>query len=126
MFQQSVRKDAEPAVGAASNTGVVYTSLAAIGGIMAASTCCLPVLPFVAAAGLAGGSELLRSARPYLLALSVAFIAFGFRQSMRANKCRRKPRLLASTLLWASTLFVAISILFPQVMANCLAGLFPR
>ena len=50
-------------------------SLAAIGSVLAASSCCLPVLPFVMAAGVAGTSAFLNAARPYLLAVSVVFIA---------------------------------------------------
>ena len=58
-------------------------SLAAIGSILAATSCCLPLLPFVMAAGLAGSSTLLSEIRPYLLVGSIVFIAYGFYQSRR-------------------------------------------
>ena len=42
----------------------IFASLAAIGGVLAASTCCWPILPFVTAAGVAGSSAFLVAARP--------------------------------------------------------------
>jgi hypothetical protein len=115
--------EAKPGLGYASKRGVAITSLAALGGVLAASSCCLPVLPFVAAAGVAGGAEFLQSARPYLLTLSVGLIGWGFYQSSRAKACRRKQGIVVSIVLWSATLFVALAILFPQVMANTLADL---
>src|SRR5271170_4249548 len=81
-------------------------SLAAIGSVLAASSCCLPVLPFMMAAGLAGGSAFLSAARPYLLAASILLIAYGFYQTRRAKKCQRRPSVIASTLLWVAAVFV--------------------
>ncbi len=96
-------------------------SLAAIGSVLAASTCCLPIFPFVFAAGLAGSSALLAALRPYLLALSVVLIAYGFYQARRATECKSRPSIVNSVLLWSSAFFVGISILFPQVLANLVA-----
>ena len=56
----------------------VAVSLAAIGSVLAASSCCLPLFPFMMAAGLAGTSTFLSQVRPYLLVGSILFIAFGF------------------------------------------------
>ena len=103
-----------------------FASLAAIGSVLAASSCCLPILPFMMAAGLAGTSTFLSAARPYLLVAAVLFIAYGFYQSWRAKKCQRRPNVIASALLWISAVFVVISIFFPQVMANAAAGLLAR
>jgi hypothetical protein len=101
-------------------------SLAAIGSVLAASSCCLPILPFMMAAGLAGTSTFFSAARPYLLVAAILFIAYGFYQSWRAKQCHRRPNAIASALLWISAVFVVISIFFPQVMANAAAGLFAR
>jgi len=101
-------------------------SLAAIGSVLAAASCCLPILPFVMAAGFAGGSAFLSAARPYLLAASILFIAYGFYQARRAKKCRRRPSAIATALLWVSAVFVFVSIFFPQVMANAAAGLLAQ
>ncbi len=98
-------------------------SFAAIGSVVAASSCCLPAFPFAMAAGFAGGSAFLLAARPYLLGAAVLFIAWGFYQARRARQCRRKPGVVVPILLWASTVFVALSIFFPQAMANAAAGL---
>lgn len=104
----------------------IAASLAAIGSILAATSCCLPLLPFVMAAGLAGTSAFLSEARPYLLVGSVVFIAYGFYQSWRAKQCQRRTSTMASILLWLSAAFVFISIFFPQVIANAIAGIGSR
>ena len=112
--------------GRGGGTGAALASVAAIGSVLAASSCCLPMLPFMMAAGLAGGSAFLSTARPYLLAASVVFIAFGFYQARRAKKCQRRPSVISSALLWMSAGFVFLSIFFPQVMANAAASLLGR
>lgn len=91
------------------------TSIAAIASVVAATSCCLPILPFITAAGLAGGSAFLWVARPYLLAASILFVALGFFQAARAKKCNRRPSAISSALLWLSAAVVAGSIFFPQV-----------
>jgi cytochrome bd-type quinol oxidase subunit 2 len=101
-------------------------SIAAIGSVLVASSCCLPVLPFAVAAGFAGGSTFLSAARPYLLGVSILLIVGGFYQAFRAKKCMQRPSVIASALLWASAVFVFISIFFPQVMANAAADLLTR
>ncbi len=101
-------------------------AIGAIGSILAASGCCLPILPFIGAAGLAGSSAFFSVARPYLMALSILCIAYGFYQARRAQQCRRHPSIAGLALLWISTVFVAVSIFFPQAMANAAADLFAR
>ena len=101
-------------------------SIAAIASVIAASSCCLPVLPFVFAASLAGSSTVLTALRPYLLGAAVLFIAYGFYQAWRSKRCSRKPGLLSSALLWVSAFFVFVSIFFPQVLANAAANVFAR
>jgi hypothetical protein len=108
-----------------TGTGAL-ASLAAIGSVLAASSCCLPLLPFVIAAGFASGSAFLSAARPYLLATSVLFIAFGFYQVRRAGKCQHRRSPISVVLLWVSAGFVFLSIFFPQVMANAAASLLAR
>jgi hypothetical protein len=108
----------------ASRTGLA--SIAAIGSVLAASSCCLPVLPFLFAAGAAGSSAFLTVARPYLLVASVLCIAYGFYQAWQAKRCEQKPGVISALLLWTSTVFVVIAIFFPQVMANMAASLIAR
>jgi hypothetical protein len=101
-------------------------SLAAIGSVLAASSCCLPLFPFMLAAGFAGTSAFLTQIRPYLLSGSLVFIALGFYQAWRAKKCRRRTSLISPVLLWASAVFVFVSLFFPQIMANAIASLGAR
>lgn len=112
--------------GRSGNASAAIAGLAAIGSVLAASSCCLPILPFVVAAGFAGGSAFLSAARPYLLGASVLFIAFGFYQARRAKKCQRGPGVIGSVLLWVSAVFVFLSTFFPQLMANAAANLLAR
>jgi hypothetical protein len=126
MSEQTGLPDRTTGVGRYSGARTTLASLAAIGSVLAASSCCLPLLPFMMAAGLAGGSAFLSAARPYLLAASILFVAYGFYQAWRVKKCQRRPSVIASALLWVSAFFVVISILFPQVMANAAAGLLAQ
>jgi hypothetical protein len=104
----------------------VVASVAAIIGVIAASSCCLPILPFVLAASLAGSSTILTALRPYLLAVSVLCIAYGFYQAWQSKRCSRKPNTISSVLLWLSAAFVFVSIVLPQVLANAAADLLAR
>jgi hypothetical protein len=101
-------------------------SLAAIGSVLVASSCCLPVLPFLLAAGFAGSSAVLNRLRPYLLVAAILFVAYGFYQSWRAKSCSSGPRVFNSVLLWISVTFVVVSTLFPQVLANAAADLLAK
>src|SRR6266496_416674 len=103
--------------------GTVLASLAALGSVVLASSCCLPLLPFLFAAGTAGTSAFFVKLRPFLLAASVLLIAFGFYQKWRAKQCQCKPNLLSTVLLWFSAIVVLVFILFPQAIANILADL---
>jgi hypothetical protein len=100
----------------------LLSSLAAITSVLAASSCCLPIIPLWLAAGSAGASMFLASARPYLMTLSVLLIAYGFWTAARARECTRRRRTINLVLLTVSGIFVASSLLFPQVLANWLAG----
>jgi predicted PurR-regulated permease PerM len=106
-----------------SGTRTALASIGAIGSVLAASSCCLPSLPLFLAAGFAGSSAFLAAARPYLLGASISFICYGFYQARRARKCRRQHSVIASALLWIAAVFVAISIFFPQLLANASANL---
>src|SRR5258708_11366266 len=100
----------------------VAVSLAAIGSVLAASSCCLPLFPIMLAAGISGTATFFSQVRTYLLVGSILFVAFGLYQGWRAKKCQRRTSIFASLLLWASAALVFISIFFPQVMANVIAG----
>lgn len=101
----------------------VIASVAALASVVAASSCCLPLLPFLFAAGAASTSVLLAQFRPYLLALSVLLVAFGFYRSRRAKQCNCGPSRTSTFFLWFSAVVVLIMIFFPQVFANLVADL---
>jgi hypothetical protein len=122
--QTTVEKHAKSTPRQAPRTALA--SIAAIGSVIAASSCCLPVVPFLFAAGAAGSSAFLAAARPYLLGASILFIAYGFYQAWRAKQCQRKPGVISALLLWISAVFVFIAIFFPQVMANVAVNLMTR
>lgn len=124
MVQHSELSSGGPADRTWLRTAVV--SLAAVGSVLAASSCCLPVLPFVMAAGLAGRSSFLEAARPYLLVASIVFMGYGFYQGWRAKKCARRTSVASWIVLWVSALFVFASLFFPQLIANAAADLLAR
>jgi len=102
--------------------GTVFASLGALASVIAASSCCLPLVPFLLAAGTAGVSAFAGKVRPYLLALSVLLIAFAFYKSWRAKQCNCKPSRVSTVLLWFSAIVVFVFVFFPQVIANFLAN----
>jgi uncharacterized membrane protein YbaN (DUF454 family) len=118
----SMNTEVVSTTGKPSSKGAIAAALSAVGSVLAALTCCLPVLPFVLAAGTASSASFLARyvgvLRPYLLGVSVLFIALGFYQSRRAAQCNRKPSVLSQVVLWLSALIVAISILLPQAFAD--------
>jgi hypothetical protein len=122
----AAESDSKTATGRAGGAGMALGSLAAVASIFAALSCCLPVLPFVLAAGLAGSSAFLIAARPYLVAASILFIGYGFFAAGRAKKCRRRSSRVAIVLLWTAAGIVFVSLFFPQAMANAAADLLGR
>src|SRR5882724_9197483 len=105
------------------SVGTVLASLAALGSVITASSCCLPLLPLLFAAGAAGTSAFVGKLRPYLLVASVLLIAFAFYRSWRAKQCNCKPSRISIVLLWFSAIMVFLVIFFPQVIANFLADI---
>lgn len=101
----------------------LVASFTAIGAAVLASSCCLPLFPFLAAAGAAGSSAFFVKVRPFLMLLSIALVAWGFYQGWREKKCNRTPNILSTILLWLSAFIVVSFILFPQVIANLIADL---
>lgn len=110
----------------AQSRGALFSSLAALGGVMLSLGCCLPLLPFVVAGSLAGVSSVFVALRPYALVGSTLLVAFGFYQSWRAKKCNRKVSLWSRFVLWFSAVVIFAFIFFPQAVANFAANLLAR
>ena len=117
---------AEPGSAKAGSGRTILASLAALGSILLAFTCCLPMFPFIFAAGAAGSSAFFTKARPFLMAASVLSIGFAFYQRRRAKQCQCKPSVLSTIVLWFSVVMVVTFFLFPQVIANLVANLLAR
>jgi len=81
--------------------------------------CCLP-LGFAGAAVAATAGGLVASLRPWLMGAAVVFLAIGFVQLSRARACNRSSR-ASVVLLLACSAIVALTLLFPQLLASVLA-----
>src|SRR5262249_8346500 len=90
------------------------SSLAALGSVAAACSCCLPVPAVIASAGLAGASGLLASLRPWLMSSSLLLLGFGFWHAYRRASCSRERGLATKALLWLSLAIIAALLLFPK------------
>jgi hypothetical protein len=97
------------------SVGAVLSSLLTLG-------CCLP-LPFLGAAGVAGASVFLAGARPWMLAISITLLGWGFFQVYRGVRCRTRQSKTAIALLSVATIVVVLLLLFPQAVASVLADL---
>ena len=104
------------------STGI-WASLLAILGSVATIGCCLPI-GFAVALGTGAASGFFMALRPWLLGLSVVFIAVGFWQQHRAKRCAVRGRWLSNVLLWAAVLVVTAMVLFPQQVAGFIADRF--
>lgn len=118
-----IQKEAIQRANEPGSKGAIFASLGALASVIAASSCCLPLLPFLFAAGTAGVSAFVGRARPYLLIVSMLLIGFAFYKSWRAKQCNCKPSRISTFLLWFSAIVVFLFIFFPQVIANFLANL---
>lgn len=85
MSDKSILADSTTEANQGIGGRTALASVAAIGSVLAASNCCLPILPFIVAAGFAGSSTFLSAARQYLLTASILFVAYGFYQSWRVR-----------------------------------------
>ncbi len=105
-------------------SGMVAAATAAFGSL-ATLACCLP-LGMLGAAGVLGGAAIFfGAARPFLLAGSLALLAFAFVQVYRAPACDVRRSRVAIAILTVATLVVLMVLLFPQIIAGWLADWFP-
>ena len=105
--------------------GPVVSSIAALGSLIAAMGCCLPVGTFLVAAGSAGAARILTPLRPWLLAVSIAALLLGFVQAYGRSHCSLRRNPVSITLLWVSAAVVLVMLVFPQAIAGFLADQLP-
>jgi hypothetical membrane protein len=97
------------------------TPVAAVIAVLSSLSCCLP-LTFLGALGLAGVGVRLQSLRPWFLVSAGILLAVGFIQLyIRRGQCEKRST-LSIALYWGAVLIVLLVILFPQVIANLIAG----
>ncbi|MFN7994173.1 MAG: hypothetical protein U0Q18_11250 [Bryobacteraceae bacterium] len=94
-----------------SGQGPLLSSLAALLSVLAALSCCLPLAPFLLAAGIAGASGVFLSLQPYLVGLAILMLVFGFVQTFRARQCTRKRRVLNTIVLLCSVSLISLIML---------------
>src|SRR5947207_15372462 len=80
--------------GICASVGRILSSLTTMG-------CCLP-LGFAGALGTAVASAFLQRLRPWLLALCIFLLGFGFWQPRRPRLCAVKRSYLSAALLWTA------------------------
>ena len=95
---------------------------AAILAALSALACCLP-FGLVGALGLATVSVWIAPLRPWLLAVSVLLLALGFWQIYRrGNQCKARRSRVSVAVFWLAVVIVLLVTVFPQLIANWLAG----
>jgi hypothetical protein len=105
--------------------GPVVSSIAALGSLVAAMSCCLPVGTFLVAAGAAGAARILNPLRPWLFAVSIAALILGFVQAYGKAHCSLRRNPVTVGVLWISAALILVMFLFPQVIAGFLADKLP-
>jgi len=101
--------------------GTFVSSIAALGSVIAAMSCCLPVGSFLVAAGAAGAGRLLAPLRPWLFGVSIGALILGFAQAYGRSHCSLRRNPATVVLLWFAAAVVLGLLLFPQVVAGFLA-----
>jgi hypothetical protein len=95
---------------------------AAILAALSALACCLP-FGLVGAVGLASISVWMAPLRPWLLGAAVLLLVLGFRQTYRRGKqCSTRRSPVSVVLFWVAVAVVVLVTIFPQLIANWLAG----
>lgn len=95
---------------------------AAILAALSALACCLP-FGIVGALGLASISVWIAPLRPWLLGAAVLLLVVGFWQIYRRGKqCSAQRSPVSVALFWVAVAVVVLVTIFPQLIANWLAG----
>ena len=95
---------------------------AAILAALSALACCLP-FGIVGALGLASMSVWIAPLRPWLLGAAILLLVVGFwRIYRRGNQCSTQRSPVSVALFWVAVAVVVLVTIFPQLIANWLAG----
>jgi hypothetical protein len=95
---------------------------AAILAALSALACCLP-FGLVGALGLASIGVWIAPLRPWLLGVAVLLLVLGFWQIYhRGKQCSTRRSPVSVALFWMAVVVVVLVTIFPQLVANWLAG----
>lgn len=95
---------------------------AAIIAALSTLACCLP-FGLVGALGLATVSVWIAPLRPWLIGFSILLLVLGFWQIYRrGNQCNVRRSRVSVALFWFALVIVLLVTIFPQLIANLLAG----
>jgi hypothetical protein len=95
---------------------------AAILAALSALMCCLP-FGIAGALGLASMGVWIAPLRPWLLGAAVLLLVLGFWQIYRkGNQCSARRSPVSVALFWVAVAVVALIMIFPQLIANWIAG----
>jgi len=95
---------------------------AAILAALSALACCLP-FGLVGALGLAGIGVWIAPLRRWLLGVAVLLLVLGFWQIYhRGKQCSTRRSSVSVALFWMAVVIVVLVTIFPQLVANWLAG----
>lgn len=97
-------------------------ALAGVLSLLASSACCLPWGAFALAAGTAGASALLAQARPYLVALSLGLIGWGFWRAYGRRACQANRSWGTVAVLWLSLAATLAFLVFPRQVVDIVSG----
>jgi len=96
--------------------------VAAILAALSALACCLP-FGIVGALGLASISVWIAQLRPWLLGAAALLLVLGFWQIYRhCNQCSTRRSPFSVALFWFAVGVVVLVTIFPQLIANWIAG----
>ena len=97
------------------------TPVAAVIAALSTLACCLP-FAFLGAVGLAGLSIWAQSYRNWFLAIAAVLLVVGFVQLYRGRNQCKKRSVFSVVLFWVAAMIVLVIVLFPQLIANLVAG----
>jgi hypothetical protein len=109
----------------AQGHGPVAPSIAALGSLAAAVSCCLPAGTFLVASGAAGAARIVNPLRPWLFGVAIVALILGFVQAYGRSQCSLRRNPVSIVLLWTSATLVLLMLLFPQAIAGFLADRLP-
>ena len=116
-------------------TGALAVGGSLVAAILSSACCWLPLLLIALGASAAGVAGVFEAYRPYLMAVAVGSLGFGFyRIYFRRQQCRpgsacaapnRRLKVLGQVMLWTATALVAAFVFFPNYVGYVIGSPTP-